>query len=263
MQIYYSASFPLSVQGLIFTEAAFIATYAFLLLNTPSKATSKRVIGLLVLGTATWMLEKSLVQRCMDNKRPHWAAIITAFLWVQLAHASDLLLVRGVDSAKLSTYGGSKNKYRAISSSAPKSTVVALLFNSRRIGTPWQVKNVPSTTSLEGESRTTFILRRSAILLLAYLFVDIMVSLPAPDPVFVRADKATFFPDFYGPSAVDNTIFRVATTVSFWLTTGIVVIATNNLYAILAVASGLSRPVDCPPPLGSFLDSFTVRRFWG
>ncbi|KAF3761236.1 hypothetical protein M406DRAFT_52688 [Cryphonectria parasitica EP155] len=174
----------------------------------------------------------------------------------QLFNASDLLLVLGIDAAQLSRLCGPGSGTTKSVSSA-----VGLLFNSRRVGTPWQVKNTPSNAGLQIQSRTAFIFSRIAVTMLAYLFIDIMTSLPPPDLVMVRADKGALFPA--NGLRIEDIIFRVAATISYWVTTGIVLLAMNNVGAIIAVLTGLSRPGDCPPPLGPFTEGYTVRRFWG
>lgn len=250
------SSFFRLVFGSVCAEATFVGTFAFLVLHTPPQAANKRIAGLAVLGAATYAMESLIVQLCLDNGRPHWAAVLVSLLWVQLFNASDLLLVLRVDAAQLSKlHGQDPGTARRVRSA------IGILFNSRRVGTPWQVKNTPSTRGLESQSRAAFLFSRLAITIPAYLFVDIMTSLPPPDSTFVRADKATLLR--INTLSVEDIIIRLATTISYWVTTGIVLMVMNNTGAIVGVLSGLCRPVDCPPPFGSFLEAYTVRRFWG
>lgn len=256
MELDQSASFFRLAFGSFYTEAAFIAIFVFLVLRTPPRAANKRIAGLVVLSAVTYAMERSVVQLCLNNGRPHWAAVLVALLWVQLLNASDLLLVLRVDAAQLSRLRGQgSGKFRGARSAA------GILFNSRRVGTPWRVRNTPSTAGLETQSRTAFFVNRVAIMVPAYLFVDTMTSLPLPDPAFLRADKAALFP--VDSLSVEDIIFRIATTISYWVTTGIVLMVMNNMGAIIGVLLGLYRPVDCPPPFGSFLEAYTIRRFWG
>lgn len=244
------------VFGVVCAQTGFVSTFAFLLLHTPRQAAKKRIAGVAVLGAATYAMESLIVQLCLNNGRPHWAAVLVALLWSQLLNASDLLLVLRVDAAQLSKLHGQDARTAGRVRSA-----AGLLFNSRRVGTTWQVKNTPSTAGLESQSCAAFLLTRITITISAYLFVDIMTSLPPPDPAFVRADKATLLS--LNSLSVEDIIFRLATTISYWVTTGIVLMVMNNTGAIVAVLSGLYRPADCPPPFGSFLEAYTVRRFWG
>ncbi|POS76288.1 hypothetical protein DHEL01_v205307 [Diaporthe helianthi] len=256
MEISQPASFVRLAYSSVCAETTFIATFVFLVLQTPPRAVSQRIAGLVVLGAATYAMESLIVQLCLMSGRPQWAAVLVALLWVQLFNASDLLLVLRVDAAQLSKlHGQGPGTIRRVRSA------VGILFNSRRVGTPWQVRNTPSTAGLQTQSRTAFLFSRLAVTIPAYLFVDIMTSLPPPDPAFLRPDKAALFR--FDSLSVEDIVFRLATTISYWVTTGIVLMVMNNTGAIIGVLSGFCRPVDCPPPFGSFLEAYTVRRFWG
>lgn len=258
MRVAHSASFFHLAFGSVCAEATFISTFVFLVLRTPPHAANKRVAGLVILAAATYTMESLIVQLCLNNGRPQWAAVLVSLLWVQLLNASDLLLVLRVDAAQLSKLRGQASgsgTARRVRSAA------GILFNSRRVGTPWQVKNTPSDAGLEIQNRAAFLFRRIFMTIPAYLFVDVMTSLPPPDSAFLRADKAALLP--VGSVRVEDIIFRIATTILYWVTTGIVLMVMNNTGAIIGVLLGLCRPVDCPPPFGSFLEAYTVRRFWG
>ncbi|ROV97818.1 hypothetical protein VPNG_08658 [Cytospora leucostoma] len=229
------------------TEAAFLAFFALVLLRTEAQATSQRAGGLVLLGAVTYAAEQRIVPICLTSGRPHWAAVLASLLWVQLLSASELLLASRVHAAQLP-------RPRARSA-------IALLFNVRRLGTPWQVKNVPSTAGLQTQTRTAFVVGRVAVTLLAYLSVDLMVSLPPADPALVRADKAAL--SSLRNLSVEDVIFRGAMTISYWFTTGVINLFMTNLGAVVGVLSATSRPVDCPPLYGSFLEAYNVRRFWG
>lgn len=231
-------------------EIGFITVFALVAISTPKEATSTRVAGLSALAVATYIMEGLITPLCLKNERPHWAAILTALLWVQLLNASDLLLLLGIDACRRA------NSLSTISFGS----ATGLLFNFRRVGTPWQIKNVPSTADIRAQSPESFLIRRIAVTAACYLFLDIMVSLPPPDPAMVRSDKVAL--SLRGLS-VDDVIFRIGATVSFWFTPAVAVTATNNLFAIIAVLSGLSRPEDCPPAFGSFSEAYNIRRFWG
>lgn len=232
------------------TEIGFITVFALVAVSTPKEAMSTRVGGLFVLVAATFTMEGLITPLCLENERPHWAAILTALLWVQFLNASDLLLLLGIDACQwvnsLSTMG--------------VGSAVGILFNSRRVGTPWQINNLPSTADIRTQSPSSFLLRRLTVTAASYLFLDIMVSLPPPDPVMVLNDKVAL--SLRGLS-VDDVIFRIGATMAFWFTSAVVVIATNNLFAIIAVLLGLSQPEDCPPAFGPFLEAYNMRRFWG
>ncbi|ROV95999.1 hypothetical protein VMCG_07994 [Cytospora schulzeri] len=246
-----------SMLTFVYTEAAFLACFAVVILNTPAQATTKRAAGLVILGATTCVMESIIVPLCLTNGRPHWAATVASLLWVQFLSASDLVLVSRVHAGQLprAYHGSGSSRAKAVSSA------IGLLWNVRRVRTPWEVKNVPSTAGLQTQSRTTFVLRRIGVTLLAYIFVDVVVSLPPPDLAMVRPDKATLF-SLRG-LGVDDIIFRIIMTISYWLTTGILNLFMTNVGAIVSVLLGLSRPVDCPPLYGPFSEAYSIRRFWG
>lgn len=250
-----ASSFP-SLLAFVCTEAAFLASFAVVILSTAAQATAKRAAGIVILGAATYAMESLIVPLCLTNERPHWAATVASLLWVQFLSASDLVLVARVHAGQLpcASRPGS-GRAEAVSSA------VGLLWNMRRVGTPWQVKNIPSTAGLQTQSRTGFVMRRIGVTLLAYLFVDAVVSLPPPDLAMVRPDKATLF-SLRG-LRVDDVIFRIIMTISYWLTTGILNLFMTNVGAIVAVLLRLSKPVDCPPLYGPFSEAYSIRRFWG
>ncbi|KAK2615036.1 hypothetical protein N8I77_001815 [Diaporthe amygdali] len=238
------------------TEAAFLATFTLVILGTAAQSTSKRIAGLAILCATTAWMESLVVPICLRNERPHWAATVASLLWVQFLSASDLVLVRRVHAAQIPRlHGSSSGTFR------DSRAAVGLLWNIRRVGTPWQVKNVPSSVNLQTQTRAGFVLKRMAITLLAYLFVDAVVSMPPPEQVMVQADKATLFS--FRTLTTGDIIFRCGTVVGYWLTTGILNLFMNNMGAIVAVLLGLSEPADCPTLYGSFSEAYTIRRFWG
>lgn len=245
-----------SALGFFCAEAAFLALFTLMVLRTAAQSTSKRTAGLVILCATTMWMESVVIPICLENERPHWAATAASLLWVQFLSASDLIIVTRVHAQQLIHLRGSNSGTLSDSRAA-----MALLWNVRRVGTPWQVKNVPSSIGLRMQNRTGFVLKRAAITLLAYLFVDAVVSMPPPEQAMVRADKAALFS--LRNLSTGDVIFRSGTVVGYWLTTGILNLFMNNVGAIVAVLLGLSTPADCPPLYGSFSEAYTIRRFWG
>lgn len=245
-----------SVLGFFCTEAVFLALFTRLILRTAPRSAGKRAAGLVILCATTMCMEKLVVPVCLRNGRPHWAITVASLLWVQFLSASDLALVTRVHAGQLPSLRQSSSRmFRGIR------TAAGLLWNVRRVGTPWQVKNVPSSVSLQTQSRAGFVLGRVAVTLLAYLFVDAVVSMPPPEQHMVRADKVALFS--LRNLGTDDIAFRSGTVVGYWLTTGILSLFMTNVGAVVAVLLGLSSPADCPPLYGSFSEAYTIRRFWG
>ncbi|ETS82453.1 hypothetical protein PFICI_04329 [Pestalotiopsis fici W106-1] len=231
-------------------EAAFLAFFVAILGTIP-QAIFKRACAVMLLAALTYAMENSIVPLC--RSRPHWAATAASLLWVQFLSASKIIVVSRVQMAQVAP--------RHRSALARARSVTGLLWNMRRNGTQWQVKNVPSVKGLQKQGRVDFILRRFAVTISAYLFVDIVVSLPPADPAMVHVDKAALFPP-HGLS-LEDLIFRAIMTASYFLMTGLLNLCMANVGAIISVATGLSRPTECPPLYGSFADAYSVRRFWG
>ncbi|CAI6099036.1 unnamed protein product [Clonostachys chloroleuca] len=229
-------------------ETLLVTSFTMIILKTKARATILRTLGIAALGFLTYFLEQYISQLCLRGGRPHWAVTAGSLLWVQFLSASELAIVSRVDDSQLPNH----NTRGGILSA------VGLLWNMRRIGTQWQVKNVPLATGYQ--SRTAFLLRRIAVTLGTYLFVDALVSMPPPDPALVEASKTTFL---LHTLSLEDAIFRVAMTISYWISTGILNLFMTNVGAIVSVLLHLSRPEDCPPLYGSFSEAYTVRRFWG
>ncbi|KAH9909634.1 membrane bound O-acyl transferase family-domain-containing protein [Xylariomycetidae sp. FL2044] len=245
-----------SVSLLFGGEIAFLSIYALILINTIAQNTRTRLAGLVVLSVITYSLDQLTVRLCLAKGRPHWAATVASLLWVQFLSASELVVVSRVQASELRRGRTRNDGQLRIAASA-----VGLLWNMRRVGTKWEVKNVPTTTHLQSQSRSRFVLNRMLVTVVAYLAVDVVVSLPPPDTNLVQPEKATLFS--LRTLTAGDLIFRAVMTVSYWLTTATLNLFMVNMGAIVVVLLRLSEPADCPPLYGDFSQSFTIRRFWG
>lgn len=140
-----------------------------------------------------------------------------------------------------------------------------MIFSPRSVGTPWQVKNVPPFSSSEPlyvPSRGAFLLRTFVLAMLCFLIHDISVAQPPPDARLVAASKDAFLSRLSDITS-EELVFRVASTIGFWVNTA----AYLNLYsyasALLSVASGLGKPADWPSSFDSPTTAYSVRQFWG
>lgn len=203
------------------------------------------------------MLQETFIHLC---RNPHWRAAAAALVWIQYMSASEIIWVSRLDSAHISA---SRGESRAETIAAQAIEVVALLWNLRRVGTRWQVKNIPTSLSSgpASWSRAQFLLRRLTTTMFAYLVLDIMISGPSPDSVLVSPQKETLFQ--LGVLSLEDIVFRIIGTVSFWLSTALINLAMANSVAILSVLAGPSSPADCPPLYGPIGESYSIRRFWG
>ena len=255
------APWPLDLDGSVLTFGttylAFLILFTGIILLVPQDATITRTASLVPLSTLTYMLQETIMQLC---KNVHWRAAAVPILWIQFLSASELIWVSRVDSARIPARGGNP-KAETIPSQAID--VIALLWNLRRVGTRWQVKNIPASSNSgpKSTSRLRFVLRRLTTIILAYLILDMMISAPSPDLALVSPQKETLFK----PSdlSTEDVVFRIIGTLSFWLSSALINLIMTNGAAILSVLSGLSSPADCPPLYGFIGEAYSIRRFWG
>lgn len=239
------------------TQFAFLILFTFAIILIPRQATIMRFTSLVALFAFTYMLQETFVQLCRNH---HWRAAAAALFWIQYLSASEMIWVSRVDSAHISVSRG-ESKADVIAAQAIQ--VITLLWNLRRVGTRWQVKNIPisSSSGPASWSRARFMLRRLTTTIFAYLVLDIMVSGPCPDLALVSPQKETLFK--LGGLSLEDIVFRTIGTVSFWFCTALINLAMANSVAILSVLVGSSSPTDCPPLYGPIGESYTIRRFWG
>ena len=255
------ASSPLDLDGSVSTFGAtyfaFLVLFTGVILLVPQHATITRIASLIALSTLTYMLQETFMQLC---KNPHWRAAAVPLLWIQFLSASELIWISRVDSAHVPARRG-KPKAETIANQAIE--VIALLWNLRRVGTRWQVKNIPASSNSgpKSMSRLRFVLGRLTTMMFAYVILDIMISGPPPDMALVSPQKETLFK----PSdlSMEDVVFRTIGTLSFWLSSALFNLIMTNCAAILSVLSGLSTPVDCPPLYGPIREAYSMRQFWG
>ncbi|KAM7211476.1 Membrane bound O-acyl transferase family domain containing protein [Rhypophila decipiens] len=252
------------VLGFFALEGAFLAIFTSIVLGTTASATTKRAVGLATLALATLAVEGLAVPLCRSSNRPHWAATISSLLWVQFLSASELVMVTRLNANHLPVLpkGSRPSKAQTENILARSRSAIGLLWNMRRVGTPWQVKNTPSAMGQQSSSRLSFTAQRLAVTMLAYLFFDVVVSFPPPPPAMTTAEKGSLFQGIGGLD-VGDIVFRTTMTASFWLMLIVLNLFMTNTGAIVSVLLGFNKPEDCPPLHGSFAEAFTLRRFWG
>ena len=255
------ASWPLDLDESVLTFGttylAFLILFTGVILLVPQHATITRIASLVALSTLTYMLQETVIQLC---KNPHWCAAAVPILWIQFLSASELIWVSRVDSAHIPARRG-KPKADTIPNQAID--VIALLWNLRRVGTRWQVKNIPASSNSgpKSMSRLPFVLRRLTTIMFAYLILDTMISGPSPDLALVSRQKETLFKPT--DLSMEDVVFRIVGTLSFWLSSALINLILTNGAAILSVLSRLTTPVDCPPLYGSIGEAYSIRHFWG
>ncbi|KAK0118739.1 hypothetical protein ONS95_007626 [Cadophora gregata] len=227
---------------LVLLQSAIITTFVATILFTTRGQTIARVIGVTVLVALSIGLHSSWLQLITN---PHWRAIAAPLTWIQFLSASELILgIRASESDFRTT-----DRLRL---------VVLMLWNLRRIGTRWIVKNTPAGPK---QSRAGFVWRRATATIVAYLVLDAMVSAPVPDVALFSIQKQTLW-DLRTLTCEDY-VFRTIATASFWVSVALLLFIINNCGALLSVICLRCSAGDCPPLFGSFADVASIRQFWG
>ncbi|TDZ14056.1 7-alpha-hydroxycholest-4-en-3-one 12-alpha-hydroxylase [Colletotrichum spinosum] len=195
---------------LVALQTAITATFVAAILFTTRGQTTARVAAVAVLAALSLGLHSTWL-RLLTN--PHWRAIAAPLVWIQLLSASELILAARA----------SESDFRAPSASRRSRArlVVPMLWNLRRVGTSWAVKNTPAGPRQQS-SRAGFVLRRAAAAILAYLLLDAMVSAPAPDVALVSVQKQTLWE--LRALTREDWVMRTIATASFWVSVALLLV---------------------------------------
>lgn len=235
------------------TELAFLALFTTVILLVPAHVTATRLASVAAVSAVTYRLQETLTQLCTNG---HWRAVAAPLIWIQLLSASDLIWISRVASPSIPSGISLKSRVKTTTTNVIRT--IALLWNPRRVGTRWQVKNVPASSG--GWTRARFVRTRLATTLAAYLVLDLMASAPPPNPALLSPPKATLYK--IASLSSEDIIFRVIATASFGLCAALIDLVVGNTLAIGCVISGLSSPQDCPPLYGPITEAYSIRRFW-
>lgn len=140
-----------------------------------------------------------------------------------------------------------------------------MLFSPRSVGKPWQVKNVPHFSSNDPSyvpSRAAFLLRTTALAVLCLLVHDVSAAQPPPDARLIATSKDAFFSRLSDITS-EELVFRIASTIGFWVNAVAYLCLFPYAFALLSVASGLGKPADWPSNFDWPTTAYSVRQFWG
>lgn len=224
-------------------------------LTTQSKPT--RAILCVVLFGLTGVFQYSFTTWYQNRMHRGLAASI---LWAYLLSAIELLLFSDIGMNDTPNPKGN-----ALSRENIK-WAFFLLWNFRRIGTRWEVRNVPSFGGMsDGKrpSRWGFIRKRLLIVVIASLFLDGMAAGPPPDMEMFSEQKQYIDISRLSQADAEEAITRVILTMTITLNAALPILITYYATSIVLVVTGLSTPTDLPPLYGAILDCYSVRRFWG
>ncbi|KAK2047298.1 hypothetical protein LZ31DRAFT_610349 [Colletotrichum somersetense] len=235
-------------------QLAFEIIFVASVLLLPPKRTSARLASVTVLSALSYALEQGCL-RLITN--PHWRAIAAPVCWIQLLSASDIVLIERASSLDFLPQTGNPTGFLR-GNIAAVFGALSLLWNLRRAGTRWAAKNTPPAPQ---QKLVNFVYQQAATALVAYLVLDILISAPAPDAALVDQQKETLWN--MQALSLEDVIFRVIGTLSFWISIALLLLVMSNFVALLSVIFGCCGPVECPPLFGSLTSATSIRQFWG
>ncbi|KAK2036543.1 hypothetical protein LZ31DRAFT_440598, partial [Colletotrichum somersetense] len=209
-----------------------------------------RYASVFVLGAITLAMQDTFMKW---SQSPYWSATAVPYLSMQFLSTSELVIIsRAVGTDFCSGHS-------PIAPVIKLFRIPLMVWNLRRIGTKWQIRNIlPYSVP---RSRIAYAFRTLVQMVFVYLLLDTVLCAPPVDPVFYSVPKQTLGLDILKLSRQDFT-FRVASTVSFYATTYCVVTFQYDLLSLLFVLTGLSSPDVWPPFFGSPYEGYSLRRFW-
>ncbi|RAK87580.1 toxin biosynthesis protein Tri7-like protein [Aspergillus costaricaensis CBS 115574] len=177
---------------------------------------------------------------------------------VLIQHINLLLIVRVDLTGQLGTIAG---KF---------ASAFALLQSTRGIGTPWQVKNIPShplVLRAKPPSRGYFMSRQLAIAIWEVLALVLVLSSLATHDVqdydgsYLYGSGREFE---MASSSMKQLLGRVTVAFLFGLPGSMLFL--DSMYrvaSLISVATVMTTIASWPPEFGSLADTYTVRGFWG
>ncbi|KAL8792360.1 MAG: hypothetical protein Q9195_005063 [Heterodermia aff. obscurata] len=175
--------------------------------------------------------------------------------------------VRNTSSDRVAAGLGEKEKNDMVfrPQSSPFWFAVEQATSRRRIGTPWQIKNVPQFSTRDPSytpSRSSFLLKTAASLFYCHVLWYFGSTQRLPDYTLVAIEKQPLLSRLREVT-VEEIIFRTFCTGFSYLQMVICLKIFPHVFGFIAVASGLSEPAAWPPPFGTLSDLYSVRQFWG
>ena len=183
------------------------------------------------------------------------------------AGGPERVVVRNTSSNRVAAAQG-ENKNIAIFSRPQSSKfwfAVEQATSRRRIGTPWQIKNVSPFSSQDPgyiPSRSSFLLKTATSIFYCQLIWYIGATQQLPDTPFVAIDKQPLLSRFREVT-VEEMVFRAGCTASCYVQIVATLKLFPHLFGFVAVASGLSEPAAWPPSFGALSELYSIRQFWG
>ncbi|KAK8025044.1 hypothetical protein PG990_002867 [Apiospora arundinis] len=203
-----------------------------------------RLCSTVLLACLTYLIQESLHQSCHGSQ---WRGLGISLAWIQLLSAIDLVTV--------SSAGPNYGIFPSLS----------LLWNLRRIGTPWTVITKDTTQQLPAKPRRadyfSFLLSKVPVTCILYLVFEIAASAPRPPVALIGQSKQELW-SFSDLSAAD-VAFRIVSSVGFYISTAILLSWIHSTVMTIGVALNVWEPGSWFPLFGSVGEAYTIRKFWG
>ncbi|KAJ5619896.1 hypothetical protein N7510_003880 [Penicillium lagena] len=192
--------------------------------------------------------------------------LIAGQTFINIPQAANLLLINPLDADDLAREKPGRTK----TLTGRMYYSFELLCQNRGVGTPRQVKGIPSYPAYYCDTkkggitfipRRAFLLRQFVVLAWQYALCDIIqfaVHQQAAGP------SAVVFTEPKWNVSLNEWIKRCLThSISWFLITRIFIDSRYRLVSIVTVGLGMSSPPDWPPVFGRMADAYTLRQFWG
>ncbi|KAK3315644.1 membrane bound O-acyl transferase family-domain-containing protein [Apodospora peruviana] len=189
--------------------------------------------------------------------------LLTTPMWIQCIKTFDDLCITRISFEKEKK----RSPNQGLQTNSRISWALAMLWNARGIGTPWQIDRLPPWSYHQPSgwipSRRRELLRHARNFVICYFVLDVFASQPPPDLEGMMAvDNQALFSRLCIMSA-EEVIFRFAAVFGFWLNTFCSITILNSIFS-LAYLTVFLRPVEMVPPIfGKLSDAYTLRQFWG
>lgn len=254
---------PVLYLGAISILSPFVFSYAIAFIH-PSYVL-QRVSVLLLSITIAAQLQYSVP---VFTGNSTYDGVFMSLLWIYHLRAFDLLLWKAVH-LRAATAPKLRQSRSSATPSGLRQIFIAwcLLFNLRNINTSWATKGLPAFSRDYPQrvpSKGEFVRRRIAHSLITYLALDaIFAFLPSPNrEIDIPEYKQALFSRI-GNITLEEIIARPFTVLLPAFSIYGIFTIPYNIASIAMVLFGYSEPQNWPPLFGSFLDAYTLRRFWG
>ena len=240
---------------------AFFVTFS-LALSTRPNATQIRLAACVLMGALAY---KGAIDFHHQGGSHELVYGYMSALATMTLHAVDYLVVVRASSSDPGVIGNDKS-----AAGSPPSVFaqylrmpVSLLFNWRRIGTKWQISNIPPFSRRDPSytpSRLALILQRIVRLGLCLVAIDLCSVTSLQDSELMKRSRLVVP---FNQVEKEDIIFRLNLVGRYTISAITGVYVGYAAITILSLVLFLSSAKDCPPMFGRLSDAYTVRRYRG